>query len=750
MNLKMKRRDFLKVMGWTGAGVAVAACDRPSYITHREGRNHVVSYVMPEEYAIPGVGVWYASTCAQCPSAACGIHARVREGRVLKLEGNPESPLNKGKLCAMGQASLQSHYNPDRITRPRKRQGAGFVDISWDEAMRLLEDRIGPNSGLDGKRFAWLTDSISGHQAVLVDALMENIGSSSHYVYEAVNDAIWRAVCRDMLGEENPRLAIDKARAILTIGADFLSTWGAAVPNATLYSEFRNSPRGVLLAAESKMSVTGANADLWVPVRPGAEGVFALGVANVLATSHGRDISGLPADVQAQIRANDVKRVSEITGASEEHIRRIAALLHERSPSLVLAGATAEGQQHGYDNVAAAMTLNLILGNVGRTIESSAGFPFEQLRPRSGSGRSLAELAEGLREKRFDVLFIKGANPVFTAPAGMKFRELLANVPFKVAFSMFEDETSEMADLVLPLYSSLEDWGTHVPAVQAERMIIAVQQPVMAPLYPETRGFGDLLLSLLRLRGDADYAGYEDYYAYLQHAFVALPSSMKGGAADDRAFWNTVLQKGQLDLGTATPARLAARPVSFQIPDLPADDRLVLLPTASPNFWDGRHANVPWLQELPDPISKAVWDSWAELHPSTAKKLGGVETGDVLRISSDQGSFEVRAYVYKGMHPGAIAIPVGQGHEAYGRYAKGRGVNPYTILADVRDRKTGELALSATRVNVSLARKIDRGYHLGTGLDRLVVMGGSETQVGRKLVVTVTADQFERTEGRSA
>jgi anaerobic selenocysteine-containing dehydrogenase len=470
----------------------------------------------------------------------------------------------------------------------------------------------------------------------------------------------------------------------------------------------------------------------------------------VLATSHGRDISSLPADVQRQIRDNDVKRVSDITGASEEHIRHIAAVLHERAPSLVLAGATAEGQENGYDNVAAAMTLNLILGNVGRTIESSAGFPFSQLRPRSGSGRGLAELAQALSEKRLDVLFIKGANPVFTAPAGMKFRELLANVPFKVAFSMFEDETTQLADLVLPLYSHLEDWGTHVPAIQPERMIIALQQPVMAPLYPDTRGFGDLLLSLLSLRGDADYAGYEDYYAYLQHAFVALPASLKGGAPNDRAFWSGVLQKGQLELGTAAPARLAARPVSFEIPDPASDDRLVLLPTASPTYWDGRHANVPWLQELPDPISKAVWDSWAELHPSTAKKLGGVETGDVLRVSSDQGSFEVRAYVYKGMHPGAIAIPVGQGHEAYGRYAQGRGVNPYSILADVRDRKTGELALSSTRVNVSLARKIDRGYHLGTGLDRLVVMGGSETQVGRKLVVTVTADRFERTEGRSA
>jgi molybdopterin-containing oxidoreductase family iron-sulfur binding subunit len=749
MNLKMKRRDFLKVMGWTGAGVAVAACDRPSYITHREGRNHVVSYVMPEEYAIPGVGVWYASTCGQCP-AACGTHARVREGRALKLEGNPESPLNKGKLCAMGQAALQTHYNPDRITRPRKRQGAGFVDISWDEAMRLLDERVGPNSGIDGSRFAWLTDSVSGHQAVLVDALMESVGSSSHYVYEAVNDAVWRAVCRDMLGEEHPRLAIDKARAILTIGADFLGTWGAPVPNSTLYSEFRNAPRGVLLAAESKMSVTGANADLWVPVRPGAEGAFALGVANVLATSHGRDISGLPGDVQRQIHANDAKTVSSVTGASEEHIRRIAALLHERAPSLVLAGATAAGQEHGYDNVAAAMTLNLILGNVGRTIESSAGFPFEQLRPRSGGGRGLAELAQALREKRHDVLFIKGANPVFTAPAGMGFRELLANVPFKVAFSMFEDETTQLADLVLPLHSHQEDWGTHVPAVQAERMIIAVQQPVMAPLYPETRGFGDLLISLLRMRRDEDYADYEDYYAYLHHAFVALPASLKGGAPNDRAFWNGVLQKGQLELGTATPARLSARAVSFEIPAPAADDRPVLLPTASPTFWDGRHANVPWLQELPDAISKAVWDSWAEMHPSTARSLGGVETGDVLRISSDQGSLEVRAYVYKGMHPGAIAIPVGQGHEAYGRYAQGRGVNPYAILADVRDRKTGEPASSTTRVNVSLVRKASKGHHLGTGMDRLVVMGGSETQVGRKLVVTVTADRFERTEGRSA
>lgn len=752
MNLKMKRRDFLKVMGWSGIGVAVAACDRPSYITHREGRNHVVSYVMPEEYAIPGIGVSFASTCGQCPAVACGTHARVREGRVLKLEGNPESPLNQGKLCAMGQAGLQTHYNPDRITRPRRRQGSGFVDISWDEAMQLLEERIGPNSGIDGERVAWLTGTISGHQAVVLDALRENLGASSHYVHEAVNDAVWRAVCRDMLGEESPRLAIDRARVIFSLGADFLGTWGAPVPNARQYAAFRDSPRGVLLAAESKMSTTGANADLWVPVRPGTEGALALGIANLLVTSHGRDIDDLPDGVQAQIRSHDAERVSELTGTSVEHMRRIAALLHERSPSLVLAGAPAGWHERGYDNVAAAMTLNLILGNVGRTIESAAGFPFEQLRARPGNGRALHDLADAMKAGRYDVLFLQNTNPVFAAPPGLGFREALEKVPFKVSLTMFEDETSQLADLVLPMRSHLEDWGTHVPQTQQDRMVIAIQQPVMTPLYPETRGFGDLMIDLLRMRGDADYAAYEDYYAYLHHAFVALPASLKDGAPTDALFWNRLLQKGQLDLGVVTPTRLAARAVDFEVAaGEPASDELFVLPSASPNFWDGRHANVPWLQELPDSITKAVWDSWAEIHPSTARRLGGVETGDVLSVQSDDGTIgEVRAYVYKGMHPDAIAIPVGQGHETYGRYARGRGVNPFAILTAQQDHRTGEPAAGATRARVTLVRKAKRGHHTGSGTDRLVVLGGSETQLGRRLVVTVTADQFDRTEGRRA
>src|SRR3569832_2003857 len=174
-----------------------------------------------------------------------------------------------------------------------------------------------------------------------------------------------------------------------------------------------------------------------------------------------------------------------------------------------------------------------------------------------------------------------------------------------------------------------------------------------------------------------------------------------------------------------------SRPIS-QISQYPYH----LVPSPRLGLWDGRHANIPWLQEAPDQISKVVWGSWAELHPSTAQKLG-VEMGDVIRITSDQGVIEVKVYIYKGIHPDAVAVPLGQGHEEYGRYAKGRGVNPLKILSPAREAKTGELALYGTRVQLAKA-----GRH-----EKLVRMGGSESQVGRKLVATVTADVFRRTEG---
>lgn len=738
---EINRRNFLKVMGWSGAGAAtLSGCDLPTTVTIEEGKEAVVSYLTPEEYVIPGQGVWFASTCTQC-SAACGVYGRVREGRLLKVEGNPESSIGNGKLCGMGQASLQAHYNPDRLKKPLMRKGTELQEVTWDEALSFIDSKVGAKSGIKGNRVAWLTGTVSGHQAVLLQAHLDSYGSISHYVHEIVNTAVSSVANKDVLGEVQPTYHLNKAKSVLSLGADFLGASASPVHFATQYSEFRDAPRGVLIQVEPSMSLTGANADLWVPARPGTEGVLALGIANALIASHGVSADVLPAALRQSIDKHTADRTAEISGVSKEQIAAIAKTLKERSPSLVLSGASAEGHAHGYQVAAAALMLNVLLGNVGSTITSAGDFAFPQLRARTGNTRDLFAFAEGADKGAFDVVFITGTNPVYTAPSFLKLEDKLAKVPVKVAFSMFRDETVAKADVVLPLASSYEDWGTHVAAYAGASPAISIQQPIMEKLYPETRGFGDSLLSLLKLRDSDSYGKFNDYYAYLRNAFKELPASAKGNISDD-ALWVQGLQKASISIQPQTKKlTTAAVPVEFPAYDKDSSFPMHLAPAARMGMWDGRNANLPWLQEQPDQLSKVVWGSWAELHPKTADKLG-LKEGDFVSVASAQGSVEVPVYIYRGVHPDVVAVPIGQGHTDYGRYATGRGVNPLKILANVTDAKTGELGLYATRVSVTKVEKKKPGIN-----EVMVRFGGSDTQIGRKLVASVSADAFNRTEG---
>jgi molybdopterin-containing oxidoreductase family iron-sulfur binding subunit len=726
----------LKVLGLGGAGGALAGCDLPTTVTLEEGKEDVVSYLAPEEYVIPGIGVWYASTCTQC-AAGCAIHGRVREGRVLKLEGNPNAALNHGKLCMMGQAGLQGHYNPDRVTQPLLRQNGALTPVSWDQALAAVNEKL---TGIGSGRFAWFTGTVSGHQLALLDNHLEAMDSGKHYVHEVVNNAVVRTVNRRMFGEDNPRLRLDKAKMILSFGADFLGAGLSPVHDAGQYAKFRTSNgRGLLVQVESKMSLTGGSADLWLAVKPGTEGVLALGIANLLLNKIKLSDAGIPAVVRAQIDQHDVTTVAKITGIAGDRIQRVAALLAERSPSLVLAGPAVEGQAHGYAATAAVLMLNHILGNVGKTIESAGAFPFPQLQARQGNTADLLAFTRDAGEGKLDAVIFHGANPAYSATRALKFNEALAKVGFKISLAQFMDETTAQADVVLPLASYLEDWGSHVPAQQADSVAIHMQQPLMEKIHPETRGLGDILLALLKHKRGAQYEQFPDYYAYLRNAFAAMPAVVKGGAASDDAFWMATLQGGVVGVAPK-PANLKSSVLAFQLPAAAdaADGALTLVPSPRLGLYDGRHANLPWLQEAPDQISKVVWDSWAELHPDTAAKLG-VKNGDLIRVKARHGTLELRAVLLKGMHKEAIAIPLGQGHEAYGRYAQGLGVNPLGIIDDTVESTTGELAMYATRVTVE---RLSAAERLG-----IVRLGGADSQMGRKLVATIPVEQLRRTEG---
>jgi anaerobic selenocysteine-containing dehydrogenase len=734
MSGTIDRRNFLKIMGLGGAGTALGGCDLPSTVTLEEGKENVESYLMPEEYVIPGVGVWYASVCRQC-NAGCGIHGRVREGRVLKLEGNPDAALNNGNTCMMGQAGLQGHYNPDRIRSPMMRENGNLVPTTWDKAMAAIQDKLG---SADSSQVAWFTGMLSGHQSALLNNHLEALGSDKHYVHEAVNSEVWQAVNRDMVGESLPRLRLDKAQMILSFGADFLGTWISPVHFAGEYAKFRKQKRrGLLVSFESKMSLTGGSSDLWVAVKPGSEGVIALGIANQLVNHHGKDMSALPAQVKSLINKYDPATAAKIAGIDEERIQRVAELLVERSPSLVLAGAPVEGQAKGYASVAAVMLLNQLLGNIGKAIESQGVFPFRQLVAKTGGTGDLFEFVQAAKSKQLSAVFFYGANPKFTAPPSVGIDDALDNVPLKVAISQFPDETTMAADVVLPVASYLEDWGTHVAAYQPQDVAIGVQQPLMEKLYAETKGFGDIVLDLLKgLKKDV-YSAFPDYYAYLKNAHTAMPATLKPGNLSPDDAWNAALQKGLIKVANNNKS-LSVSSVAFSdpAPDNGDSSGYHFVPSARLGMWDGRHANIPWLQEAPDQISKVVWDSWAEIHPKTAQKLG-IKQGSIINVETEHGTLRVQVVVIKSIHPDAIAIPMGQGHEEYGRYAKDRGVNPMKLLNPVREEKTGELAMYATRVKVS-----------PTGQSQVVVhMGSSDTQAGRKLVATIPVEQYQRTEG---
>jgi anaerobic selenocysteine-containing dehydrogenase len=453
----------------------------------------------------------------------------------------------------------------------------------------------------------------------------------------------------------------------------------------------------------------------------------------------------IPADIAAAVKDYTPERISLDTGVSFDQINRLAKLLKDRTPSLILAGGAAEGYAHGTQNAMAIALLNHVLGNVGKTVEAAASVPFSQLAPVAGNRSALTALNSGLASGKYKVVFTHATNPVYSAPAVTKFAENFGKAGFKVSFARYLDETALAADLVLPLDSAMEEWATVVPEYmaapegKADYAHMSVRQPLMERLYPDTRSVGDILLALLKQSKPDEYKGFEDFYSYLQNAVVKNKAALGGADSGDDKFWNDTLGNTIVAL-KGVAGNVSAKPTvsGFALPaPVTADSGypLRLIPSISHTMRDGRNANEPWLQESPDPMTTIVWDSWVEIHPKTAAKLGIVE-GDIVEVASRSGSIMSQAYLFPGIHPDAVSVPMGYGHTAMGRYAKGVGANVFAMLDPVYDKDTGELALHETSVKLSK-----------TG-ERIVIVkeegpnGGS--QLGRKkIAVKVSSDKVD-------
>ncbi|MGO9589985.1 MAG: molybdopterin-dependent oxidoreductase [Candidatus Acidiferrales bacterium] len=763
----MERRDFLKISAIGTASAALEGCGNP---------DHQLIRFIPEEDMLPGIATWKPSICTQCP-AGCGLLVRVMQGEAevirhgqlglikmglaKKLEGNPNHPINQGKLCPRGQTGLQVTYHPDRIRTPLARSGprgsGQFKEITWDDAIKQLIAQLSPLLA-DKKEggLAFVTSPLRGMRKNIVNTFAVALSGRPHTEFAFLDASVGRAANFASFGVQSlPTVDLAHSDYVISFGADFLGTWNSPVAQSLGYGTMRKGrpgQRGKFVHVEPRLSQTAANADEWIPCNPGMEGAFALAIAHVILAEKLRPAAAaghasLPIEGWSQgLPDYAPEKIAAQIGASPEKITRIAREAAANAPSVALVGDTATAHTNGFFNAAAVNALDALLGSVGKPGGILFNMPWIPPKPTTASSRlgnsnaafgahvpnSTRDLARIISSNPDSVkaLLLYNANPVFATPENWHVREALEKVRFIASFGNFIDETSILADLILPDHSPLESWLDDAPPSGSAKTVASLAAPTMSPLH-NTRAMPDVLLDIAQqLGGDlAKSLPWKTYDEALKAAFGEL-RRQKGSvtATDPDDFWQKVQDQGgwwsveekaapsAVDISYGAPAKITP-----QFDGDPSQFPFHLLPYASQMWYDGSLANLPWMQEAPDPISSVMWGSWVEINTQTAAKLG-IAQGDLLEVASQHGTLQAPAFVTPGIAPDCVAMPIGQGHTNFTRYAKDRGANPISILAPLTDAETGSLAWAATRVKIS---------RIGKG--NMVLFGGSLTETPPEL-----------------
>ncbi|MCW5976588.1 MAG: molybdopterin-dependent oxidoreductase [Bryobacteraceae bacterium] len=697
----MERRNFFKLVGTASGAAVTGACGKAS--------RELIPLLVPEKEIVPGEEMWHPGVCREC-EAGCGVIVRVMEAErqvetaegkvreriaaVKKIEGNPLDSVSGGRLCARGQAAVQSLYHPDRLRGPLARTGkrgeAGFTPVSWEEALdraASLLRKVG-----DPSRIIWLGRPLSGTRSATVASFLAALGAPQAATAGVCDHTIERKAADAAFGWSGlPVYELQDADFALGLGADFLGGWVSPVFYSRRFGHMRQGRpgrRGRLVHAESRFSVTAAAADEWLPVRPGGEHALALALGYTLVTEKLARRAEATSRLSDAFASTDFQRAAEIAGLPAERIRDVARRLGAAEHAVVVAGASI-AQANSLDAVVAGCALNWLLGAVNRR---------GGVRPPAAPADTRPAFDDVLsRLKSAELVFLDGANPAYALPASV---ELLAATPSVVSFSAFLDDSAAFADLILPDHSWLESEAAAMPPV-SPGVALAGAPAFIRPLHG-TRRTEETLDALAKALGKPiDVETPARVFERLYES--AKPAGDWENAADFASFCQ---RQGGWWEEPAAPVTSPARELS-SLPPVneaeftgdPSAFPLYFQPYPSTQFGDGSGANLPWMQELPDPVSSAMWGLPLEVDLGTARALG-VLNGDIVRVVSPRGQLEAPVYVHPAARPGVASMAIGQGHEHYTRYASGRGANPLTIAVPVPVKGCGVFAFGATRIRL--------------------------------------------------
>ncbi|MBP1739556.1 MAG: mopA, partial [Deltaproteobacteria bacterium] len=734
----LSRRHFIKILGIGSLAFAPGCTSRPE--------KNLFSHVQAPEDMVNGKATWYASTCRECP-AGCGILAKNKEGRVIKVEGNPLHPINQGKLCMRGQAAVQGVYHPDRIRRPLLKKKNGWEALSFQEAEALLKRRIDDSVGKTENRVHMLTEVVGRSLSSLFHQALEKWKSQPPLAFEPFAYELLKTANQKVFGMDGlPSYRMEEADFLLSFGADFLETWLSPVEYGRKFKQMHavnRGRKGFFAHVSPFQSLTCANADLWLSCNPESEIVIGLGLIRETLQSVRKPI--LPPDsieaLQDISSPYTKEKVCDLSCIDLDLYGKLITRLRQARKPLILGTGTATGR----NSLGVSMIANLLNALLDPSL-ALLDFHRTHFVETAAKRSDVTALFDQLGKEPEGVLLMNNVNPVFSLPSSSKTAEVLRQESlFAVSFTNFMDESAQLADLVFPVRLPLETWDEYGGTSD----IVSMVQPTMAGLTVSPH-LGDLLLRLAY----EEKSPVKNFQEYLS---MKLSSS---GLIKNRIDWVSMLREGGL---FQTPSSKAPAPrwisgaearTELGRVSLSKSAELTLVAAPSLRFFDGRGANRPWLCEVPDPLTKVAWQSPVSVHPQTLKQHA-LKQGDVVELKSPWGTLEAPAYETEGVRPGVLLMSLGQGHEMFGRYAEGMGTNPVKVLSPDTDPVSGSPIFSVTLTSLrSTGRSLgsaptdgSNGFRSQFGIyyrQGLAHTDGSRVQHGRKIALSVDIAELGR------
>jgi molybdopterin-containing oxidoreductase family iron-sulfur binding subunit len=673
-SVKPTRRDFLKMLGFSVGYAALAnSCEMPV--------RKAIPYLAQPEEITPGIANYYASTFYDGHDY-CSILVKSREGRPIKIEGNTLSKITMGGTNARVQASVLSLYDQARLKEPLKDGQAA----SWQGIDQEIKDKLRSISNSGGKIVLLSTSIISPSTKKTIEEFVTAYPSISCIEYDSISlSALLDANAANFGNRAISSYHFDKAELIVGFNADFLGNYILPIKYARDYAKGRKlidtDKMSRHIQFESYMSLTGSNADKRVPMKPSEELAILLNLYNKLA----------PGSSMAQVSAPD----------SPSNIDDIVAdLLTHKGTSLVLSGT------NDFYIQVTVNAINMLLGNYGSTLS----YPDTLLK--QGNDMTMAALVDNMNAGNVKAFIAYGVNPAYDYFAPEKFISGLGKCELSVSFSDTLDETASLCKYVCPDNHFLESWNDAEP----KKNSFSLAQPVINQIF-NTRQAQE---SLLKWAGNE--TGFYDYIrAYWEKEIFTKQTEL----LSFESFWNKCIQDGVVEnVDSALPI------VDFKVVDLSQakiepTNGLELVLYEKIGLGTGKHANNPWLQELPDPITKAVWDNYVCVSPTYAKEHD-LKNEDVVLIN---GNIELPVLVQPGQHPGTVGIALGYGRTSSGKVADGIGKNAFPLVTYNGYRRYGGQ-------NVTVEKVSGKTYPLATTQTH-------HTMEGRAIIRETTLDQWK-------